>query len=78
LKIATLSRSASEQSLSQRIESLFQIILGRKPTPQEIQLATQFLESPQLPSESQSPDPERPWVQLTHALLASNEFIFID
>ena len=78
VKIATLSRSASEQSLSQRIESLFQIILGRKPTPQEIQLATQFLESPQLPSESQSPDPERPWVQLTHALLASNEFIFID
>jgi hypothetical protein len=78
VKIATLSRISTEQSLSQRIESLFQIILGRKPTPQESQLATQFLESPQPPSESQSPDPERPWVQLTHALLASNEFIFID
>ena len=78
-KIASAVRKDDSLSDSQRVAELFQRILGRKSSPDEEKLALKFIEesiekSADLPSQA----PDRPWVQLAHALLASNEFTFID
>jgi cytochrome c553 len=78
-KIAATTKKEIEQAKTERVTELFRRILGRTPKADEEQLALKFIdESNQTSIESQSADPEKRWVQLAHALLASNEFTFID
>ncbi|MEZ6134646.1 MAG: DUF1553 domain-containing protein [Pirellulaceae bacterium] len=56
-----------------RLDWLYQRLYGRSPDAQEVEMALAFLAS-QTP-ESQQVDL---WSQLAHALLASNEFMFVD
>ena len=82
-KIAGLSKRSESISNQDRIGSLFRSILGRPPKAQEVATAIEFLEAStqrQSPTEpSGNPiDPERVWAQLAHAILASNEFAFVD
>ena len=59
----------------ERIVAMFRKILSRTPNEAELARVKKFL------SESSSPagaDPERRWVHLAHAFLASNEFTFLD
>ncbi|MFM2013960.1 MAG: hypothetical protein RLZZ396_2744, partial [Planctomycetota bacterium] len=78
-KIASATKKDATQSKTDRISELFQRILGRRPNSDEEQLALKFIdESSQANIEGQAPDPEKGWTQLAHALLASNEFTFID
>lgn len=51
-----------------RIERAHLLLFARPPTSEELQLGLQFLQQA----------PEATWAQYTHALLASNEFLFID
>jgi hypothetical protein len=52
-----------------RIERLYQIILGRPPTERDFELAQDFL----------GPEPDDPaWSLLAHALLLTNEMAFVD
>ena len=71
-----------ELQLRPRFEALVRHVYGRDPTQEETLAAETFLLAGQ-PAESNlaNLDPtlrERRWTQLTHALLASNEFNFID
>jgi hypothetical protein len=78
-KIASATKKDATQSKTDRISELFQRILGRRPNADEEQLALKFIdESSQASIEGQAPDSEKGWTQLAHALLASNEFTFID
>ena len=78
-KIASATNKDATQSKTDRISELFQRILGRRPNADEEQLALKFIdESSQASIEGQATDSEKGWTQLAHALLASNEFTFID
>lgn len=78
-KIAALTNADPAMSNSERIGLLFQKILGRKANADEEQLALSFIDQSLADvANAQPTDPARPWIQLAHALLASNEFTFID
>ena len=78
-KIALATSHAPDQNPTQRVSELFRRILGRDPKTDEVLLAMKLIdESKPTGIEDQSSDPETAWAQLAHALLASNEFTFID
>ncbi|MFN9464620.1 MAG: PSD1 and planctomycete cytochrome C domain-containing protein [Planctomycetota bacterium] len=78
-KIASSTKKDPDQAKPERIAELFRKILGRMPKSDEEQLALKFIDDAnQTIIEGQAPDPEKGWAQLAHALLASNEFTFID
>ena len=52
-------------------------VLCRTPNDDEIQQARKFL-AESITDPSTANNPERPWTLLAHALLASNEFTFLD
>jgi mono/diheme cytochrome c family protein len=74
-KMAQLTREMNPATDEDRIAAMVRKILGRNPSELDLKQAKQFLSEPTEPPE---PDPERRWVQLAHAFLASNEFIFLD
>jgi hypothetical protein len=49
------------------IESLYERLLQRRPTPPEIQLGRRFLE-----------ESSNNWAQYAQVLMTSNEFLFLD
>jgi len=57
-----------------RLELGWQLAYGRPPTEQEIAVAIEFL---QTPVEPVAADHLSRWEQLSHSLLASNEFVFL-
>ncbi len=57
-----------------RVERAYQLLFGREATPQELQVAREFLDSTEL----QPLDPQQRWQQYALALLASNELLFLD
>jgi len=57
-----------------RLQLGWQLAYGRPPTAAETSLALEFLRAP---VESTAEDRLNPWEQLSHALLASNEFMFL-
>jgi cytochrome c553 len=57
-----------------RLRLGWQLAYGREPTAEEIAVATEFLETPVEPTNA---DRLNRWEQLSHALLASNEFMFL-
>jgi hypothetical protein len=72
-----------EASRDRMLQELFHCILLRDPTERERELIDAFLEG----HETQSPDsqndaPQRslrtPWIDLCHALLSSNEFLYVE
>ncbi len=82
LKLESLSQTATGDSDSRRVEWLYRRIFSRNPEPKEIELAIQFIQSSSglvngglVNGEKSS---SSPWQRLAHALLASNEFIFVD
>jgi len=69
---ARLMREGSNDST--RLERAFAILYARLPEPDEAQMATAYLaqlSSRQLP-------PEQAWQSLSRALLAANEFLYLD
>ena len=52
----------------------WQLAYARPPTEDEIAVAMEFL---QIPADSTATDLLNRWEQLSHSLLASNEFIFL-
>lgn len=82
-------------SLEDRVNRAHQLLYGRQPSSQELQLATDFLAAtvaqqtvalqadeqmtdatPSADSATAALHPD--WIRYTHALLASNEFLFVD
>jgi len=79
-RMASLTKQASFPTNDDRIVSMVRRMLGRTPTTMEVDRAKGFLESDAILSntEGSTADPERKWIQLAHALMASNEFFFLD
>jgi hypothetical protein len=61
--------TASNQTVP-RVTRLYQLCFARAPSTQELDLAVDFLRL--------QTDSERAWIDLAHALLLSNEFVFVD
>ncbi len=66
-----LDRSASNDS--DRIRLGWQLAYSRQPTTEEMKVAADFLQS----TEATTTDRLNRWEQLAHAVLASNEFMFL-
>ncbi len=60
--------AASEKAPAERAAEIFLRVLGRRPRPEELKVATDFLES--------APDREEACRSLLWSLLATNEFLF--
>ncbi len=62
-----------------RIDRIYRILLGRLPDDTEKELARQYLEFAPNESVSGSGEPETDrWVGFVHAMIMTNEFLFID
>lgn len=71
---ADQANDASVLSDAERVEQAYRIVFNREATPQELQVALEFLDAAEL----QSLDPHQRWQQYALALLASNELMFLD
>lgn len=80
-RICDRSREAGSATPTDRVQWLFQQILGRRASEQEIATVLAFVNHAGEVAEGTSVEPatiERKWEHLAHALLASNEFTFLD
>jgi hypothetical protein len=80
-RMASLTKQLNLANDDQRIAAMVQRILCRHPNAFELERANAFLrDASQGESNADGTpiDPERRWVHLAHALLASNEFTFLD
>ncbi len=80
-RLAALTKQENHASDDDRIAAMFHRALSRNPTESEVGKAKKFLSDAMIaakPKENAAPDPERGWILLAHALMASNEFTFLD
>ena len=80
-RLAVLTKEMKLESDAERIKVMVRKALGRNPTESEIAQASTFMTEATantITPEGSATDPERGWVLLAHALLASNEFTFLD
>jgi hypothetical protein len=80
-KIAADTKALNLPSIDDRIAEIIRRILSRNPTDSEMSLSKRFLSEDSSGLSEGDPitqDPERRWIQFAHALLASNEFTFLD
>jgi hypothetical protein len=82
LSLATASEFQEINEAAGRVRHLYQRIVQRDPTAEEIDLARRFLAKQAPVAESTVPDaktpPFGPWERLAHVLLMSNELMFVD
>ncbi len=71
---------AGKLSPADRVESLYQVVLGRRPDEAETDLALRFLDAAQADASRPAAAETKldPWAQYAQVLLASNEFLFVD
>jgi hypothetical protein len=80
-KIAADTKAMNLPTIDDRVAEIIRRVLSRNPTDSEMSLSKRFLseDSSELALDSPTTqDPERRWIQFAHALLASNEFTFLD
>jgi hypothetical protein len=78
-RMAALTKEMELATTDERIAAMVHNTLGRAPTALEIEQSKSFLsESSAGTGEGATLDPEKKWIQFAHALLASNEFMFLD
>jgi Protein of unknown function (DUF1553)/Protein of unknown function (DUF1549)/Planctomycete cytochrome C len=75
-RVAALAKDAASDA-DQRVRWIYRRTLARDPEAEELTGALRFVESatPNVAGEATKADP---WNQLAHALLAANEFVFVD
>jgi hypothetical protein len=80
VRLAALTRQANPASDEDRIVAMVRRTFCRNPTESEVGQAKKFLSEAVPPKtvDGAAADPERKWILLAHALLASNEFTFLD
>ncbi len=70
--LTTMKGFVSAKSDASRVQFLYGRIFSRLPRPEEIELAINYVQSQNQESKT------TPWQRFAHALLASNEFVFVD
>jgi len=81
LRLATITKQINAASDDDRIVAMVHRTLCRNPTDSEVGQAKKFLNdaiSSTTTADGAAADPERGWILLAHALMASNEFTFLD
>jgi hypothetical protein len=81
LRLASLTKQSNPASDDDRIVAMVRRALSRNPTESEVGQAKKFLNDAIVsttPADGTAADSERSWILLAHALLASNEFTFLD
>lgn len=77
-RLAALTKPMNPGSDEDRITAMVRRTLCRNPTDAELGQAKKFLNEAIPAADGGGTDPERRWILLAHALLASNEFTFLD
>lgn len=80
IRVAGLAKSAADND-DQRVRWLYQHLFAREPDGDELQLAIQYVsgaEPTETATDGDASATTDRWNLLAHALLASNEFIFVD
>lgn len=80
-RLASLTKQMNPASDEDRIVAMVRRTLCRNPTESEVAQAQKFLSASipaTTPADGAAVDPERSWMLLAHALMASNEFTFLD
>jgi hypothetical protein len=70
--LAAYEQLAEVENDEERIRRMYQRCFSRPPDPVELKTALEFIHSQPSGSETD------PWQRFAHALLASNEFVFVD
>jgi hypothetical protein len=70
-----LAKRVDQNSPETGVHELFQIVYQRNSTPEQLTASLDFLQTPAI---EQPPTALTNWERLAHALLLSNEFIFVD
>jgi hypothetical protein len=81
VRLALLTKQMNLATDDERIVAMIRRTLCRNPTAAEVAHAKNFLQdaSANIPTAiGVTADPDRNWILLAHALLASNEFTFLD
>ena len=82
LRLAAMTKQTNTASDDDRIVAIVRRTLCRNPTESEVGQAIKFLNdavsSSTTTTDGAAADAERGWVLLAHALMASNEFTFLD
>jgi hypothetical protein len=80
-RLAAITKHTQPATDEDRIVGMVRRALCRTPTESEVGQAKKFL-SEAIPAtttaDGAAVDPERRWILLAHALMASNEFTFLD
>lgn len=80
-RLAAVTKESGSASDEHRIAAMVRRTLCRNPTESEVGQAKTFLReagASATATEGEAADPERSWTLLAHALMASNEFTFLD
>jgi len=80
-RLAALTKQANYATDDERIAAMVRKTLSRNPTESELAQARKFLSDAAAAvktKDNAAPDAERSWGLLAHALMASNEFMFLD
>jgi len=80
IRVAGLAKSAADND-DQRVRWLYQNLFAREPDGDELQLAIQYVsgaEPAETVTDGDASAATDRWNLLAHALLASNEFVFVD
>ena len=70
-RLASRPETASAEAPERRIEALYRLVFGRAPDPEEVTAGLRYVETG-------GASPEEGWTRYAHALMLSNEFVFID
>ncbi len=72
-RLATRIHATPQQPVAPTIHRAYRVLFQRKPSPRELAIGQTFLSAGDQPQPSQDL-----WSQYLHALLASNEFLYVD
>ena len=77
LKLERSSQSAVGDNDTLRVEWFYRRLFSRNPEPEDVEIAIRFVRPSSAQANSEK-STSNGWQRLAHALLASNEFIFVD
>ena len=76
--LAARPEVAQQPEPSKRVETMYRLLFGRGPTPDELWAAAEFIRGEEAHQSPGTPSPLSPWERYAQVLLQSNEFVFVD
>ena len=76
--LAARPEVAREAEPSKRVETMYRLLFGRGPTPDELWSAAEFIRGEEAHQSPGTPSALSAWEKYAQVLLQSNEFVFVD